>query len=157
MKKKYEELQKENRDLYQKVIELEALFNQYLPDMENYHQERKAKAELQNNAQKMLYASTARVGMQRSQEKASQKAKQAALDESPFLDQATRGAMNNGKYCAEYWWSNAIWEEYEITAEDFAKAIAKLLENYGYRVFCTNLFKQKGKIVKVEIMWDWSE
>lgn len=43
MGKKYEELQKENRELYQRVIKLEALFNQYLPDMEDYRQKRKMK------------------------------------------------------------------------------------------------------------------
>lgn len=159
------EYENEIYELHNDIAKLNALLNEYLPEMEDYRQRRKmkltiakAKAELKEaeTSAKMILASTARVATQHSQEKISQKAKQTALDELPFLDQATRKAMYDGKYCATYWWSNAIWEEYEVSAEDFAKAITKLLENYGYQVFNTSLIKQKDKIVKVEIMWDWS-
>lgn len=157
--KKYEN---EIYELHNDIAKLNALLNEYLPEMEDYRQRRKmeqaiiqAKAEIhsQEKFPKMVLASTARYVSSNTEKRVTQKAQQLALEHLSTLDSITRTEMRKGNYSASYEWDTSCWTD--VDPEDFAKAIKRLLENYNYEVLAASLVKQKGKIVKIEIIWDW--
>lgn len=149
MSRKTKELEAQVKELYQKVIELKALCDEYLPDMENYRQERNMRIEI-NKARReiskqknLISAHTAQIGSKFGAERKRTAAKKFVEEKIPAINQAIQEAMQCGRRYARV----VLSYNNEQTVKEELKAF---LEKSGYTVISCMEFNDA-----VSATWSW--
>lgn len=149
MSRKTKELEAQVKELYQKVVELNALCNEYLPDMENYRQERNMRIEINkareeiSKQENLISAYAAQIGSKLGAEKQRSVAKKIVEEKIPVINKEIQDAMHRGKRWAAVAFScndgQAVGEE-----------LRTFLKKSGYTILnCV----ESGRAVKIE--WSW--
>lgn len=149
MSRKTKELEAQVKELHQKVIELNALCNEYLPDMENYRQERdmqieinKARVEIRKQ-ENLISAHAAQIGSKFGAEKQRAAAKKFIEGKIPDINRAIQEAMHHGKRYTEVVFSC---NDGQMVGEE----LRAFLKKSGYTILDCLVC---DRVVKIEWCW----